>query len=53
MKPVFCDLEGHLFSAEVDIADWFNERSSIRFANYAMGEDEVNRPRAVACRGGA
>ena len=33
---------------EAEIADWFNARSSIRFANYAMGEDEVNRPRVIA-----
>jgi formylmethanofuran dehydrogenase subunit A len=37
---------------EADIADWFNAHSSIRFANYAMGDGEVNRPRAVACGGG-
>jgi formylmethanofuran dehydrogenase subunit A len=38
--------------AEADIAAWFNAHSSIRFANYAMQEGEVNRPRAVACGGG-
>ena len=38
---------------EADIAAWFNERSSIRFANYAMGEGEVNRARPVACEGRA
>ena len=29
---------------EAEIAEWFDARSSIRFANYAMGEGEVNRP---------
>jgi formylmethanofuran dehydrogenase subunit A len=37
--------------AEVDIAAWFNAHSSIRFANYAMGDDEVNRPRIIASGG--
>jgi formylmethanofuran dehydrogenase subunit A len=33
--------------AESGIANWFNERSSIRFANYAINIDEVSFPRRV------
>jgi formylmethanofuran dehydrogenase subunit A len=33
--------------AELGIAGWFNERSSIRFANYAVSEEEVSLPRRV------
>ncbi|HEY2154781.1 MAG TPA: amidohydrolase family protein, partial [Isosphaeraceae bacterium] len=37
--------------SEADIAAWFNAHSSIRFANYAMGDEEVNRPRVIASGG--
>jgi formylmethanofuran dehydrogenase subunit A len=33
--------------AELGIADWFNDRSSIRFANYAISEEEVSFPRRM------
>jgi formylmethanofuran dehydrogenase subunit A len=33
--------------AEAEIGRWFNERSSIRFANYGMGPDEVPNARRV------
>jgi formylmethanofuran dehydrogenase subunit A len=50
-RPVDGDLlhvaPGRDREAEADIAAWFNAHSSIRFANYAMGEGEVNRPRCL------
>jgi formylmethanofuran dehydrogenase subunit A len=33
--------------AELGIGAWFNKRSSIRFANYAIGNEEVSFPRRV------
>jgi formylmethanofuran dehydrogenase subunit A len=39
--------------AEADIAAWFNQWSSIRFANYAVGDDVVSRPRRAKMRGDA
>jgi formylmethanofuran dehydrogenase subunit A len=39
--------------AEADIADWFNRWSSIRFANYAVGDDVVSRPRRAKLGGDA
>ncbi len=39
--------------AEAEIADWFNHRSSIRFANYGMGDDEVANTRRVEVGGGS
>ncbi len=32
---------------EADVEAWFNGRSSIRFANYAAGDDVVSNPRRV------